>query len=383
MRDIYVVKKILRVSSVLLFSVLFYVVSVPASSGIPITDRYVVIVILGLVLMASVRNIPTKISIDIFNFLWFSLIVIVFISSLYNKIAMSGVVNTVLIYILYFQVMAKNMNSLCDVSIGLIVFGDVLLAECLQTQGLVMFWYRGIMENPNQLGVTLVAPFVACLYFAFSEKYNNKYVNILIIANALFFLFILWCTSCRSGLLACVISLFIIGRWKINTLDFARNKLVFLNVMLSVVMLIVILNADDILAFISKTFIYKYGSATSDISSDRYDMWKQVLSESRAWGYGHVYLACHNDFFAYVQKYGWIFSFLLYFYIALTVAVLPRIKGDKWEKIFCGIYIVSCVIVSLFEEIISMFGKPLVMMMFISMGLIVKEYRRRRLRKEW
>ena len=124
MRDIYVVKKILRVSSVLLFSVLFYVVSVPASSGIPITDRYVVIVILGLVLMASVRNIPTKISIDIFNFLWFSLIVIVFISSLYNKIAMSGVVNTVLIYILYFQVMAKNMNSLCDVSIGLIVFGD-------------------------------------------------------------------------------------------------------------------------------------------------------------------------------------------------------------------------------------------------------------------
>ncbi len=263
------------------------------------------------------------------------------------------------------------------------MFGDILVFQCLQKQNLVFFWYQGITNNPNQLGVCLVAPFIACLYLVFGNNIvKQRITKILIICNAAFLLFVIWCTSSRSCLLACTVGLLIVLVYKFKTsIVFTKRKmLLFISVTFFLV-LISLFNFDSILAFLVKTFLYKYGSSQNDISSNRFEMWDQVIDGSKVLGYGYTYIPCHNDYFIYVQKYGIIFSSLFYLFILLVLLVLPKIKMKTEEKIFCSIYIITCVIVSMLEEIISMFGKPLVMMMFIAMGLVIKNYRKDMVKK--
>lgn len=370
-----------RFALVALFTAFFYVIAF--SFDFSLNVRYAISVTTCILLIVFTRgSFLSNLRFSIYSAIWLLLLLSMQIAATITNGLDNELLDFTLIYILYIVITSRGLmeldeNGYAILSSALVLSADLVLFRSLAEVPLSATMYSGLMANPNSLGIFLVAPIDGALFlFCMSKSKIGKASSVCQLA---FLFYIVYCTSCRSALVASLISISIIF---IHKLKLSKNyksyaKYLTTYMLISCILLVLIIFESQLVMF-AKGLIFKWWApgTQGDLSSGRIEMWRFVINNVPFFGWGKVLIHCHNDFVLWVEKYGWISASLLAMMLAalLVQAVRQYMQRNNILMLFNIIYVIDYIIIASFEEIIGMFGKPLVIMMFIALGNIIYIY---------
>lgn len=376
--SLYVLRLLQRVIATVLFVCLFYVITF--SYEFNLVTRYTIASTICIVLTLFTRGkFAYKLRFSRYTVAWALLLLTMIIALAFSNGAYEGVRDYALIYVLYIVVVSRGLSELDNsgysiLSVALIIAADLVVYRSLSEAPLTTTMYRGIMSNPNSLGSFLVAPLAGTLFLFCASK--SRVVKIILIAELMLFTYILYCTSCRSALVAFIIAIIIVSTHIVNESvnDGSAKLYVKRFAIISCIVLIIMLYSSQLVALIQGN-ILKWGTsaAKNDLSSGRIEMWRYVLDNVPFFGWGDVFIHCHNDFILWLELYGWVSALTLIFLLAMlsVESVRQYLQSKTLFTLFNTIFIINCIVVSSFEEILGIFGRPLVIMLFIAIGNVV------------
>lgn len=305
--------------------------------------------------------------------IWILFVLVVGLSSYINGYK-GEFINLGLILFIYWILMQYINISRVFFSYVLVFNGIIICVKCVLDSGIKFVQYRGIYNNSNTLGIVLIASVLAC-YLLIMQSENIMEKILYLFACVIFTLFIFFSTS-RTSMLACVIAFVIIQLSDfLQKVAYLDKKKIYRTILIGgSVFVLLMIYSESIVEYIYSIIFKWKGNSSTDITSGRSIMWKQVLEEASFWGDGK-YIHCHNSFLLYLDQYG-VLAFIIFiaFWILIVCKAIKICKHSKdKESIFSLSVIVSFIFALLFEELFSLFGRPLIILAFIEVGKILNK----------
>lgn len=308
--------------------------------------------------------------------IWGLVVISVFPSFLFGSVDMGTIGRYILIYVFYIILWPNGNMSVEDVAWAAVLSNVYICYRCIFEIGVKFSYYQGTMVNPNQFALTLIGGVISIIYLLCVT--NNKLVKGILIALEGLFLAFMWFSSSRTNMMAILIVVLVFAyhyfreelgfRFKVNHYT---NRIAF-GILVGVGASCLVLAIGNLNALMN-FFLNKWNSGASGMLSGRGDIWKEVLEGASFW-YGSVLkVNTNSEYFNWINQNGILSGVMFISFILFSFIIV--LKNYLSEKNLVNIYLLMIVItymwICLFENILTLFGKPINIMFFCALGYAI------------
>lgn len=379
---------------------IFLFSSLNLSDGLHGIGVYLVYTLLGATSILPLFILKKQIKIDIPTFILIYLFLLFSsISALLNS-DVNLILGALMIFLLY--IVSCIILPMLKIDLNKIVFGALLVSHIpitiipLILGGSFSAPYKGIFYNTNSFGTVSATIFVVLLsnFLGKLEKVLggtiNKYQKIWMIGQGALLVFLLYLvviSSSRTSFLASIMCI-AIGLFYIIVALIKRKRLIpllnkgFIFLCIFSVVASLVLYFTKLDEAIENDIIYKFeyrASNETGILSERDQIWKHSIQESRLFGRGDAFftdmgIGAHNTLVSILGRYGWLplLTFLTLLTIILYVSIKYSYKGEDDHNRYLPLLIfVSFLVMSMGEDMT--FKVSMVVMFFSFGGMLSKK----------
>ena len=305
------------------------------------------------------------------------------ISCLMQKLDFSAYVYYLLMFAVYFFIISRGDISYLNIAVGAILLNVYIVFRCLTEIGVSFIYYEGTVTNVNQFAIVLLGGAIGSLYVV---TYCKKISRVLgIITLLVSFVFIIF-TSSRTSILAFVLSSVLgLGLYMKYDKNISLIKKNIINKSQSIILgafliVFVCVLVHYRIAIIDYIFDKWKNGRSSELFSGRSIIWKNIWCQNAFWGNYRNALNANSDYIDWLEKYGYIpfFLYLAMWLYILVISIRTYIKDKNPETLFCLMTISCYMLCSLFENMITFWGKSINVMTFCSIGIVFRHGRKLR-----
>lgn len=338
---------------------------------------------LAFVIVASIKSFiksfksKCKINEFAFGVLWIVFCLSFIPSYISGNVGYAIFLRYIFMYVFYIVLIGHSELDLKTLSLSMMFAGIYIAYRCFIEVGIYIVYYQGTTINPNQFALILSGFILGCLYLLIK---GNKILKVLAMLVLISCIVLLFYSSCRTVMLLVVFDILAMGlfHYKNNSHKDGEGKILIdkrvfvgVSIALCAVILVILKYFGNIYSFIFE----KWGSQSSHILSGRTDIWKEIFSGVSITGNINSTINANNDFFDWLLKYG-ILVFIMYCTIIIYILILS-IKNFKcqmdWDNLFMLLIVISYIGFSFFENIHALFGKPINVLFWCVVAMLLKK----------
>lgn len=301
-----------------------------------------------------------------------------FVPACSSKQLDSGIISRyVIMYVLYFLVLTIGNIDIKDVCVAAFICNVYICYRCTFELGLTYSYYQGTTINPNQFGMTMLGGVVGTFYLMIFFK--NKISRIILLIFEIIFLAFIVFSSSRTNMLAVILGVMIFLPYylhKCKNIYLLRNNslkissFLLINGAFLACVIAVIIYRESIVNF----FFNKWGNGGHSLLSSREDIWLDVLKNMKIFSGAKIQVNTNGEFLNWINEYGFITfaAFFLNISYLYFMAVNNYNTCSSFDNIFYIIVITVYLFIALFENIFTLFGKPINIIFLMTLGYILK-----------
>ena len=304
--------------------------------------------------------------------LWILLIISFFPSIFLGETSITTVIKYCFLYVFYFILLNNGSISMNHITASSFIINLYILFRCIELGNITLSHYQGIANNSNQFAMILIGGVIGTLYLICRS--TSHFIRFILCCFELSFISLMVYSSSRTNMLALLLAvcLIIILTFKYikcffkERFPFKTKYFIIIFLLILLFVLIIFKPQKAILSF----FFAKWDNTNSNLLSGRWEIWTMIIQNSYFFLGANLDLNANSEFFNWMNQFG-IISLVLYIvFLFSTVSIAIKncfLKRDL-VNIFCLVIILTYIIIMLFENIFTVFGKPINIMFLWSLG---------------
>lgn len=304
--------------------------------------------------------------------LWFLIIITLLISSAFNN-RLNVIIDYLFIFLFYFMLIPIGKTSINHLSFAICISNLYIAYRCFFELGVTTPFYVGTTINSNQFAIIMIAGCIGAIYLF--TKYKNKILKLFSIIVFSISTYLIIISGSRTVLLSLIIVCLMYFEYyvHINEINIIKikKKLFYIFTTLIIISFFIILKYHN---NIYEFFFNKWDNS-SNLISGRNEIWINIFKNSNIF-YGDTTstLNANGEMLNWIQQYG-IFSFcmhLFFFLYIIRFAFKSYLFYRSTDSLFLLSIVVSYSIIACFENMFTVFGKPLNFFCLFTIGYLIK-----------
>jgi len=281
------------------------------------------------------------------------------------------------------NLLQKHANSLIALSLILGHFPYLLFS--LITSPVISYPYRGLLGNPNQMGVTCSTIAAGVFILLDGIEVNKRSIVptlALISALLLLFIFVVLSNSRTSIISFFLMFVTLLMSFFIKKQSIKKNILKLIFLFLPILTLLLISLSSEYIGLAWSQALFKFaGSTTNDALSGRTDIWKTVLEEVAPLGHGKEYfdikfgLSGHNSIIQVLGSEGALAALMMFCFAIISIFYTYRYMRGTFSQ---NNYAISPLMItvcfwtlSMGEVMFGALGRGITLAYFLSVGMVI------------